>query len=54
MHEIDRALGRRHVASRLRRWRRLVDNSVYSEAGRQRVMNRWRRQNGIMDWSQTA
>jgi hypothetical protein len=54
MHEIDRALDRRHLASRLRRWRRLVDDSLYSEAGRERVMNRWRRENWIVDWSRTA
>jgi hypothetical protein len=54
MHEIDRALGRPHRLSRLGRWRRLVDNSLYSEAGRERVMNRWRRQDGLVDWSRTA
>lgn len=54
MHEIDRALGRPHVPRRLARWRRLVDNSLYSEAGRERVMNRWRRQNGLVDWAESA
>ncbi|HEY0904533.1 MAG TPA: hypothetical protein VGE14_11645, partial [Marmoricola sp.] len=54
MHEIDRALGRRHVPRRLTRWRRLVENSLYSEAGRERIMNRWRRQNGLMDWTRSA
>lgn len=54
MHEIDRALGRPHLAHRLERWRRLVDNSLFSEAGRERMMNRWRRQNGIIDWARTA
>jgi len=54
MHEIDRALGRPHLVSSLERWRRIVDNSLYSERGRQRIMNRWRRQNGIVDWSRTA
>lgn len=54
MHEVDRALNRRHRPSRLAAWRRLVDNSLYSEAGRERVMNRWRRQNGIIDWARTA
>ena len=42
MHEIDRALDRRHDARRLGRWRALVSNSMYSEAGRERMMNRWR------------
>ena len=54
MRELDRALGRATDLRRLRRWRRLVDNSLYSEAGRERVMNRWRRQNGIIDWAGTA
>ncbi|GAB6987411.1 hypothetical protein [Nocardioides pyridinolyticus] len=54
MREIDQALGRAVDLRRLRRWRRLVDNSLYSEAGRERVMNRWRRQNGIIDWAGTA
>lgn len=54
MHELDQALGRVADLRRLKRWRRLVDNSLYSEAGRERVMNRWRRQNGIIDWSGTA
>jgi hypothetical protein len=54
MHEIDRSLGRSHRASRLRRWRRLVGNSLYSGQGRERVMNRWRRQQGIIDWAGTA
>ncbi|GAB3788866.1 hypothetical protein [Nocardioides ungokensis] len=54
MHEIDRALGRPHDLSGLEAWRRLVENSLYSEQGRERVMNRWRRQGGIIDWSRTA
>jgi hypothetical protein len=54
IHEIDRALGRPHRAARLAAWRRIVDNSLYSVAGRERVMNRWRRQNGLIDWSRTA
>lgn len=54
MHELDRALGRPHRMSRLRRWQRLVENSLYSPLGRDRVLNRWRRINGIMDWSRTA
>ncbi len=54
MHEIDRALARPHDLRRLSSWRRVVENSLYSEAGRQRLMNRWRRQKGIIDWAQTA
>jgi hypothetical protein len=54
MHEIDDALGRPHDLGRLRRWRRLVDNSLYSETGRARVMNRWRRLGGLRDWSGSA
>lgn len=54
MHEIDRELDRPHRLARLTRWRRLVENSLYSEVGRQRVLNRWRRQMGVVDWSRTA
>ena len=54
MHEIDRALDRPHEVARLRTWRRVVENSLYSEQGRERVMNRWRRQGGIIDWARTA
>ncbi|MEP9365094.1 hypothetical protein ABLE68_19175 [Nocardioides sp. CN2-186] len=54
MHEIDRTLDRPHDLRRLAVWRRVVDNSLYSEVGRERVMNRWRRQQGIIDWSRTA
>jgi hypothetical protein len=54
MQELDRALERVPDLRRLRRWRRLVDNSLYSEAGRERIMNRWRRQNGIIDWAGSA
>jgi hypothetical protein len=54
MHEIDNALERPHDLDRLRRWRRLVENSLYSDAGRSRVMNRWRRLGGIHDWSGSA
>jgi hypothetical protein len=54
MHEIDDVLGRPHDLGRLRRWRRLVDNSMYSDVGRDRVMNRWRRLGGIVDWTGSA
>lgn len=54
MHEIDRALGRPHLLRRLETWRRAVGNSLYSERGRERVMNRWRRQNGFIDWAKSA
>jgi hypothetical protein len=54
MHEIDRALGRPHQPDRLTMWKRIVDNSLYSTTGRERVMNRWRRQNGIIDWARTS
>lgn len=54
MHEIDRALGRPHDPRRIGRWRRLVDNSLYSEIGRERLMNRWHRAMGVVDWSRTA
>jgi hypothetical protein len=54
MHELDRMLGRAHQQQRLRRWRRLVDHSMYSAAGRSRLLNRWRREMGVVDWSRTA
>ncbi len=54
MHELDRLLDRPHRMSRVRRWQRLVANSMFSELGRQRVLNRWRRVNGMIDWSRTA
>jgi very-short-patch-repair endonuclease len=54
MHEIDNALDRPHDLRRLRRWRHLVDNSFYSDVGRDRIMNRWRRLSGIIDWAGSA
>lgn len=54
MHELDRALDRPHRADRLRRWRRLVSDSLYSEPGRARVVNRWRRAWRDADWTGTA
>ncbi|MGZ4453198.1 MAG: hypothetical protein ACXVD1_09260 [Nocardioides sp.] len=54
MHEIDRKLGRPHRASRLSRWRSLVEHSLYAEPCRRRVINRWQRQMGVVDWARTA
>jgi hypothetical protein len=54
MHEIDRALNRPHDPRRHDRWRTLVEASMYSDAGRARVMNRWHRAMGVLDWSQTT
>ncbi len=54
MHELDRLLARPHQQQRLRQWRRLIDHSMYSEQGRSRLLNRWRRQTGLVDWSRTA
>jgi hypothetical protein len=54
MHEIDRALGRPHDARRYERWCALVENSLYSETGRERVLNRWHRAMGVVDWSRTT
>jgi hypothetical protein len=51
MHELDRVLGRPHRPERLRRWRRLVELSTYSDSGRERLLNRWRRAMGVTDWS---
>ena len=54
MHEIDRALGRPHDPRRHERWCALVANSLYSDVGRERVMNRWHRAMGVVDWSRTT
>lgn len=53
-HEIDRALDRRHLLVRFRRWQRMVSESLYSDVGRERLLNRWHRQMGIVDWSRKA
>jgi hypothetical protein len=54
IQEFDRALGRPHDLRHIQRWRRMVDNSLYSNIGRQRIMNRWHRAMGVIDWSRTA
>lgn len=54
MHELDRALERPHDPARLRRWRALVANSLYSDAGRRRLVNRWQRAVGVTDWRSTG
>lgn len=54
MHELDRRLGRPHDRERLRRWQRLVDHSMYTEATRTRMMNRWRRLSGVVEWSRSG
>ncbi|WP_193611622.1 hypothetical protein [Nocardioides lijunqiniae] len=54
MHEIDRALGRGHRSSRLERWRVLVSNSMYSDSCRRRLLLRWQRATGVIDWFAVA
>lgn len=54
MHELDRLVGRRHRMARLSRWKAMVNESLYSEAGRARVMNRWKRAIGVNEWARTA
>ncbi|GAB2862725.1 hypothetical protein [Nocardioides pacificus] len=54
LREIDQALGRKHVPTRVHRWRRLVAESCWSPAGRARLENRWRKVNGVPDWAETA
>ncbi|GEP32404.1 hypothetical protein NSZ01_01720 [Nocardioides szechwanensis] len=54
MHELDRVLGRRHEPARLRRWRALIAGSMYSDAARQRLVNRWQRAVGVVDWRSAA
>jgi very-short-patch-repair endonuclease len=51
MQELDRLVGRRSRVDRLHRWRRMVEASTYSDAGRARLLNRWRRSMGVTDWS---
>lgn len=53
-HELDRVLNRAHDPRRLSRWRALVDQSLYSEPGRRRLMNRWNREMGRTEWSRTT
>lgn len=50
MHELDRLMCRPHKLARLARWRALVDESLYSATGRQRIVNRWRRAMGVVEW----
>ena len=54
MHEIDRDLGRPHRMRRFHAWQRVVEQSMYSHAGRERVMNRWHREMGVADGARAA
>lgn len=54
MHELDRLLNRPHNMARLARWRALVDESLYSARGRTRVLNRWKRRMGVVEWARTT
>jgi hypothetical protein len=54
MHELDRIVGRPHALRRVTRWRTVVDESLYGESGRMRVMNRWKRAIGVVEWPGTA
>lgn len=54
MHELDRELGRSHSRRRLERWRAWVGQSLYCETGRQRILNRWKRQMGLVEWPGTT
>ena len=54
MQELDRALDRPHDLRRLAVWRGLVENSLYAPRGRARVLNRWRRWCGLVDWNGPA
>ena len=54
MHELDRDLGRTHRMMRLHRWRKLLRGSLFSQEARRRVMNRWQREMGVVEWSGTA
>lgn len=54
MDELDRVLGRSRRRVRLTRWRTLLAESLYSQRGRDRVLNRWARAMGIVEWSESA
>ena len=54
MHELDRELGRTHERRRLDRWRAWLGQSLYCDTGRQRIVNRWKRQMGVVEWSGTT
>lgn len=54
MHELDRALDRPHQMKRHARWRTIVDQSLYCDLGRDRLLNRWHREIGVVEWSKTA
>lgn len=51
LQELDRAIGRPHRPTRLRRWSTWLEHSCFSRVGRRRLQNRW-----LMSghWSQTA
>jgi hypothetical protein len=51
LHELDRAVGRPHRASRLRRWSLWLEYSCYSPTGRRRLRNRWLMRG---EWSRTG
>ncbi len=53
-HEMDRVLGRTHDPRRIARWQALVEQSLYAESGRRRLMNRWNREMGLAEWSRKA
>lgn len=51
MHELDRELSRAHHRRRLDRWRLWLGQSLYCDTGRRRLVNRWRRQMGLVEWA---
>jgi hypothetical protein len=54
MHEMDRDLGRAHRMRRYHAWMKVVEQSMYSPVGRERVRNRWHREMGVTEWSRTT
>ncbi|MFD1948713.1 hypothetical protein [Nocardioides aestuarii] len=54
MHELDRELDRGHERQRLERWRLWLGQSLYCDTGRRRLVNRWRRQMGVVEWAGTT
>lgn len=54
MHEIDNDLGRPHRMRRYHAWMKVVEQSMYSPVGRERVRNRWHREMGVAEWSRTT
>lgn len=54
MSELDTALGRPRRLARLRRWRRMLEESLFTDAGKQKLISRWARIIDVPDWARNA